>query len=82
MAQKTVKIKLSRGGVQFKRNATDGIEICVCGLTRNGRGKWHEITIIMDRYDMRHITESAKKWARNEVKTAKEFLDQLNQDPE
>lgn len=78
MAQKQVKIKLSRGSVQFRRNATDGIEIGVCGLTRNGYGKWHEITIVMDRFDMRHIVEHAKNWARLEVDSANKFLDDLS----
>lgn len=77
MAQKNVKIKLSRGSVQFKRNVHGGIEVTVCGSTRNGSGKWHEVTIVMDRYDMRHITESAKNWARNEVNSANKFLEEL-----
>lgn len=78
MAQKTVKIKLSGGSVQFKRNTPDGIEVTVHGQTKNGKGKWHEIVIFLDQYDMENIVVNSKNWARTQVDNANTFLNKIN----
>lgn len=78
MAQKTVKIKLSEGSLQFKRNTSKGIEVCICGKTKNGSGKWHEINIVLDETDMLHVVECSKNWARDQFDAAVKFLNQLN----
>lgn len=78
MAQKTVKIKLSGGSVQFRRNTPNGIEVTVHGQTKNGKGKWHEIAIVLDQYDMETIVVNSKNWARTQVDSANTFLNKIN----